>query len=357
MAEEHDGSQKTEAPSQRRLQEARERGQVVASREVATALSFVAAALACAASASQAAQTVVTVGRVFLAEAAARGIDQGWLGPFLREAVIHVGAALALPALACAAAPVLGAVLQNAVVWTAEPLRPKLERISPLAGAKRLLSLRALLELVKSLAKIGLVGTALLLLLWPERGAILAAGRLEPGPFAAYLANLPLEVLAVAALVAALIAAADYGQQWLAFMRQMRMSRRELQDELKQSEGDPHTRQRLKSLRLERTRRRMMAELPKATVVIANPTHVAVALRYVGGETPAPKVLAKGVDALALRIRAAAEAHGIPVVENPPLARALHTACGIGEFIPPAHYQAVAEIVSYVMRLNDERHP
>jgi flagellar biosynthetic protein FlhB len=355
MAEEQDDSQKTEAPSQHRLQEARSRGQVVASREVATAFCFAAAALLCATWMPEAATTVLGVGRAFLAEAGRHGLEEGGLGPMLLAALARVGAVLALPALLFLAAPVLAAVLQNAVVWTAEPLQPKLERVSPLAGAKRLLSPRSLLELLKSVVKIGLIGAALVALAWPERDAALATVRLEAGPFAAYLADLALRILVFLTLAAAVVAAADYGLQWLSFMRQMRMSRQELQDELKQSEGDPHTRQRRRALRLERARRRMMADVPKSTVVIANPTHVAVALRYVGGETPAPKVLAKGVDALALRIRAAAEAHKIPVVENPPLARALHAACEIGAFIPPAHYQAVAEVISYIMRLDDER--
>jgi flagellar biosynthetic protein FlhB len=355
MAEEQDDGQKTEAPSQRRLQEARERGQVVASREVGIAMGFAAAALACAMTAPAAAGAVLEAGRVFLAEAAMLGRDGGRLGPLLLGAFLHAGAALLLPALAFLVVPVLAAVLQNAVVWTGEPLKPKLERVSPLAGMKRLFSLRSLLELLKSTAKIGLVGAALVFLFWPERGALMAAGRLEAGPFAAYLAGLAVRALLAAALVAGLMAGLDYGQQWLAFMRQMRMSRQELREEHKQSEGDPHIKQRLKGLRQERARRRMMADLPKATVVIANPTHFAVALRYVGGETRAPKVLAKGVDALALRIRALAEEHRIPVVENPPLARALHAACEVGDFIPPAHYQAVAEVISYVVRLAEER--
>lgn len=355
MAEGQDDSQKTEAPSQRRLEEARSRGQVVASREVATALCFLAGALLCALSAPQAALVVLGLGRAFLAEAAERGVEAGWLGPFTWQALAHLGAVLALPALAFLLVPVIAAVLQNAVVWTGEPLKPKLERVSPLAGIKRLLSLRALLELLKSILKIALVVGALAFAFWPERGAMLAAGRLEAGPLAGYLGGLALKGLLAVTLVAALMALADYAHQWLAFMRQMRMSRQELQDELKQSEGDPHTRQRLKALRQERARRRMMADLPKATVVIANPTHVAVALRYVGGETPAPEVLAKGVDALALRIRALAQAHGIPVVENPPLARALHAACDIGELVPPKHYQAVAEVISYVLQLGERR--
>jgi flagellar biosynthetic protein FlhB len=138
-------------------------------------------------------------------------------------------------------------------------------------------------------------------------------------------------------------------------MRQMRMSRQELLDELKQSDGDPHVKQRLRALRLQHARRRMMADVPRATVVVTKPTHYAVALRYVAGETVAPEVLAKGVDSLALRIRKIAAENGVPVIENAPLARALHAACDVGNAIPVAHYQAVAEIIAYVLRLGERR--
>ena len=157
------------------------------------------------------------------------------------------------------------------------------------------------------------------------------------------------------ALAVAVVAAADYGHQHAEFMRQMRMSRQEVQDELKQSDGDPHVKQRLRALRLRAGAAPDDRGRARATVVVTNPTHFAVALRYVAGETAAPEVLAKGVDTLALKIRKIAARDGIPVIENPPLARALHAACDVGDMIPPAHYQAVAEIISYVLRLGERR--
>ena len=190
---------------------------------------------------------------------------------------------LALPLLALLAAPIAAAILQNAVVWTGEPLQPKLERISPLAGAKRLFSLRSLVELAKSVAKALLVGGALGLLLWPEAPAMIASSGLEVGPLLGYLADLLTRTFMVLALAAAIVAAVDYAHQRAEFMRQMRMSRQELQDELKQSDGDPHTKQRLRGDAPGAGPRRMIADVPRATVVITNPTHVAVALRYVAG--------------------------------------------------------------------------
>lgn len=355
MAEEQDQSQKTEAPTQRRLEEARERGQLVASRDVGTLLLFAIAAVMAVAMAPAIARTIASAARTLLAQPHLLPTDVAGLTNLLERLFGQLAGALAMPFVALMMAPIAGALLQNGVVWTAEPLQPKLERLSPLAGAKRLFSLRSLIEVGKSLLKLGLVATTLYLLLRPEAPAILASGRLAAGPFLGLIVDLMVRTLVGLAVVAAVVAAADYAHQRFDFMRRMRMSRREVQDDQKQSDGDPHTKQRFRALRLERARRRMIADVPKSTVVIANPTHVAVALRYVAGTTAAPEVMAKGVDALALKIREIATQNGIPVIENPPLARALHAACEIGQMIPPAHYQAVAEIISYVLRLGERR--
>jgi flagellar biosynthetic protein FlhB len=267
----------------------------------------------------------------------------------------EAGLALAFPALAFLAAPIVAAALQNGIVFSSEAVQPKFEKVSPLAGFKRLVSAQTLVELLKSLLKVGLVGAALAWLLWPERDAVVAASGLEAGPLLSYLGDLAFRMLAVLTVLAAAIAGADYGWQWFSFMRKMRMTKEEVKEEHKQNEGDPHIKQKRRAIQIERSRRRMMADVPKATVVLMNPTHYAVALRFVAGETPAPEVVAKGVDALALKIRAVAEASKVPVIENPPLARTLHAACEIGEFIPQEHYQAVAEVISYVLRLSEQQ--
>jgi flagellar biosynthesis protein FlhB len=355
MSERTDDSQKTEAPSQRHLEEARAKGQVVVSREVATLLIFATATLLTIIAAPGTARSVAAVGRSLLAGAHLVATDGPGLTRLAMALLGELGWPLLLPFLALFAAPVAAAVLQHAVVWTAEPLQPKLERISPLAGVKRLFSARALIELGKSLLKLALVAAALACLMWPELPRVIAASALAAGPLLAYLGDLMTRTLMVLALAAAIVAAADYAHQRADFMRQMRMSRQELLDELKQSDGDPHTKQRLRALRLQRARRRMIADVPRATVVVTNPTHFAVALRYVAGETLAPEVLAKGADTLALKIRKIAAENGIPVIENAPLARALHAACDVGDVIPAAHYQAVAEIISYVLCLGEAR--
>jgi flagellar biosynthetic protein FlhB len=354
MAEEQDDSQKTEAPSQRKLEEARAKGQLVVSREVATLFLFGAAA-ALALAAPGMGHGIAVAGRALLADAHLTATDGPGLARLTLALAGELGWPLALPFLLLFLAPVAAALLQNAVVWSAQPLAPKLERISPLAGIKRLLSTRSLIELGKSVLKLVLVSGALVWLLLPELPRIVAASALAPGPLLAYLADLIGRTLMVLAVAAAVVAAADYAHQHIDFMRQMRMSRQELLDELKQSDGDPHVKQRLRALRLQHARRRMIADVPRATVVVTNPTHYAVALRYVAGETVAPEVLAKGVDSLALKIRKIAAENGVPVIENAPLARALHAACDIGDAIPVAHYQAVAEVISYVLRLGEKR--
>jgi flagellar biosynthetic protein FlhB len=155
----------------------------------------------------------------------------------------------------------------------------------------------------------------------------------------------------------AVIAVADYFLQHMQFMKRNRMSKQEIKEEYRQNEGDPHIKAKIRQLRQERSRKRMMARVPEATVILMNPTHYAVALQYESGKMAAPLCIAKGVDAIALKIRAVAEDHDVPVVENPPLARALHASVEIDEPVPPEHYKAVAQVIGYVMRLQGKIKP
>jgi flagellar biosynthetic protein FlhB len=166
------------------------------------------------------------------------------------------------------------------------------------------------------------------------------------------MARLLFKVLASALAALALIAAGDYLLQRFRFIQRNRMSKQEIKEEYRQTEGDPAIKAKIRQIRMERSRRRMIAAVPEATVVIANPTHFAVALKYESGKMAAPVCVAKGVDALALRIREVAQKHDVPVVENPPLARALHAAVEVDEAIPPEHYRAVAQVIGYVMRVS-----
>jgi flagellar biosynthetic protein FlhB len=271
------------------------------------------------------------------------------LAPLLLALLRDVGQALALPVLLFLAAALGGGLSQNGLVISTEPLQLKPGRLSPVAGLKRLVSARALIEFLKGVLKLVLVGALATLVLWSSRGALFGANQLDAAGLLVLLGQLAVRLLAAVAALVGVLALADMLYQRFEHRKQLRMSRRDLQDEFKQTEGDPQLKARLKSLRAQRARQRMMAEVPKSTVVITNPEHVAVALRY-DGAMAAPEVVAKGRGDLAQRIRMVAREHRVPVVENPPLARALHTSVRIGETIPPVHYQAVAEIIGFVLR-------
>jgi flagellar biosynthesis protein FlhB len=243
-----------------------------------------------------------------------------------------------------------GNIIQHWLIWTYATLAPKLSRISPAAGLKRIFSKQSLANLGKGLIKLILIGGVLTVLMWPERERLEALTRSDLSGLLPLSLSLTLKLLGSVVAMLAIVAAADYLFQYRQWHERQKMSVRELKEEFKQTEGDPAIKGKMKQVRQLRMRRRMIAAVPKAAVVITNPTHFAVALEYERG-MDAPVCVAKGVDALALKIREVADKHSVPIVENPPLARALHATVEIDQQIPPEHYKAVAEVIGYVMRL------
>jgi flagellar biosynthetic protein FlhB len=207
------------------------------------------------------------------------------------------------------------------------------------------------MNLVKGLIKIVIVGVAIWTQLWPERGALDSILNQSTVGVVGDMSRLLFKVLMAALASLAVIAGLDYFWQRMRWLSRNRMSKQEIKEEYRQNEGDPAIKAKIRQLRHERSRKRMMAAVPKSTVVVMNPTHYAVALQYESGKMAAPVCVAKGVDALALRIRAVAEEHDVPVVENPPLARALYAAIEIDEPVPAEHFKAVAQVIGYVYRL------
>ncbi len=355
MAEERrDQGEKTEQPTQRRLDQARRRGRVPSSREVSSLFLFAGALLVFGVGGRYGLPSLDFLFRVPFDAVRVVGPEQSPLASATGQALRTGFLLAAVPLGAMAVAAILAAAVQNAIVWNAQAFVPKPERISPARGLSRIFSLRGLAELIKSIVKIAFAGIVAAVVLVPELDRLEAVPALPLPSGMAYLAGLSLRLLLAMTVAVALVAAADYAWQRVDYMREMRMTRQELKDEHKETEGDPVVRQRLRALRMERARQRMMAEVPQSTVVVTNPTHYAVALRYDPDETPAPKVVAKGADLLALRIRELAREHGVPIVENPPLARLLYAGAEIGKFIPQAHYEAVAEIIATVMRLGKD---
>jgi flagellar biosynthetic protein FlhB len=235
------------------------------------------------------------------------------------------------------------------IAW--ERLRPKWSKLSPMAGMKRLFGMQGIVEFVKTIAKFAIVAAAGVYVVWPEanRLEILMSGDVDM--MVKLIGFLVFRLLLTVTVIVMLLALVDILYQRAAYDKKMRMSRQEVKEEHRQTEGSPEIRARIRQLRMAKANQRMMAAVPTATVVLMNPTHYAVALRYEHGVDAVPKCVAKGVDAVALRIRDVAKANGVAVVENPPLARTLFATVDIDEPVPFEHYAAVAEVIGYVMRL------
>ncbi|WP_029011646.1 flagellar biosynthesis protein FlhB [Niveispirillum irakense] len=352
MSEQPDDSQKTEEPTERKLEEARKRGDLPTSRDVGAALLVLAAAILAGGLGPGLATDLMALflplvenpGDILLANPSDAFALVGQLAG-------QVGLVLLPAAALLIGAGLLGAVGQGSVVVAGERIEFKLNRISPLAGLKRLFSLRTLVEFLKGLAKVVAITFAFVLVVGPAVRQAEAMALSDAATMPGMLVDVTVKLLLAVLVVSIIIAILDVLWQRLSWRRQQRMSLQEIKDEFRQAEGDPHVKARLKQLRRDRARNRMFAELPTATVVITNPTHFAVALRYDLSKAPAPVCVAKGQDMVALRIRETATKHEVPIVENPPLARALHKAVEIGEEVQPEHYVAVAELISYVLNL------
>ncbi|TMI99797.1 MAG: flagellar biosynthesis protein FlhB [Alphaproteobacteria bacterium] len=350
MADEHDDTERSEDPTQKRLDEALQRGDVVKSQEVNTWFVLAGATLILLSFSGSMSTGVASLLGGLVANAHQIPVDGRGLLQTMQTLGIGTIAAVALPFLLLILAAILGNMVQHRLVWSGEQLKPKLSKISPAAGFKRLFSKIALANFIKGLVKLALIGAVMAVLLWPKRNQLDGLVAMDPAVILALTKALSLEMLGTVVAILAIVAAADYLFQYRQWYERQKMSVRELKEEFKQTEGDPAIKAKIRQLRQTRARKRMMAAVPKASVIITNPTHYAVALQYDRGMN-APLCLAKGIDTIALKIREVAAEHNIPVVENPPLARALHATVEIDQEVPPEHYRAVAEVIGYVMRL------
>jgi flagellar biosynthetic protein FlhB len=249
------------------------------------------------------------------------------------------------------AASIAGHVVQARPGFTLEKIKPDFAKLNIFAAFKRMFGMDGLSNLVKGLLKIGLVGFALWTQLWPERTMLESVLDQSTVDVVGDMGRLLYKVLTASLIALAMIAAADYALQRYRFQKRNKMSKQEIKEEFRQNEGDPQIKAKIRQIRNERAKKRMIASVPEATVIVTNPTHYAIALKYDQGNMAAPICVAKGVDALALKIREVAAAHDIPIVENPPLARALHASVEVDEVIPQEHFKAVAQVIGYVYRL------
>jgi flagellar biosynthetic protein FlhB len=354
MSDEPEQSSKTEDPSQKKLEDAHAKGDVVKSQEVNNWFMLAGSGLLFALMAVPTSAGLSDSLKILLANADTFEIGGAALNIFFANLSSTILLVALVPLVVLAAFGIAANLVQHRPLLSLEPLTPKLSKISPIAGFKRLFSRDALINFVKGLIKIALVGAVMSAVLWPDRDRLESMVSTEPALILLDFQILGLKVFGAVLAVVTVLAIVDYVYQRNRWWNRLKMTVQEVRDEYKQMEGDPAIKGRIRSIRNERSRKRMMANVPKATVIITNPTHYAVALKY-DRSMKAPLCLAKGADAVALRIREVAKEHDVPIVENPPLARALFASVEIDQSIPTEHFQAVAQVIGFVMRMKDKR--
>jgi flagellar biosynthetic protein FlhB len=356
MAEQTEKDQQTEKPTHRRLEEARRKGNLPMSRDVTAVMVLGLLTILLAVAGGTLATDMARTLQPLLAGADAVSLGRGGeLAGALSDLLARVGWATAPVLAVLVLAAVIGSVAQNGLVIAAERIKPKFERVSPVTGLKRMFSRQSAMELVKGTLKIAVIGVAAWMAVRPSLDGIDRMPLTDPSATGVVVGRVLLDVLIYATVAMLILAVLDAGWQRFTWWRGLFMSREELRDEHKQMEGSPEIKGRIKMLRRQRARQRMMAAVPGATVVITNPTHFAVALVYDRDTMRAPKCVAKGQDRIAQRIREVAVDSGVPVVENKPLARALFGSVEVDEEVPPEHYRAVAEVISYVLSFREVR--
>jgi flagellar biosynthesis protein FlhB len=352
---EEDDSQKTEAPSQHKLDEARKKGDVPKSQDIAT-LFILAAGISVLLTAGVGATRDLGVYiTAFIERPEQIAVDGGALQQLTFDIMMKMGLMLSTALAAMFFAGMAGHLVQSGILFTAEKMKPKLSKISPIAGFKRLFGMEAFMTFGKTILKLIAVGFVAYAILMPHAKQMSSLVEMEPAALLPILIEILFQLCFALIAVIAVASVADYMIQRFSWLKRNRMSKQEMKDEYKKLEGDPLIKMKLRQIRMDRGRRRMMAKVPEATVIITNPTHYSVALKYIAGETPAPICVAKGVDAVALKIREIAKEAKVPIIEDVPLARALYASVDLDETIPAEHYQAVAKIIGVILGVAAKR--
>jgi len=351
MAENQDGQEKTEEATAKRKEEARSKGQVPRSRELTTMAMLLMAAMAITFMGERMVAELGNVMRLGLAVERAKIFDRWTVVELLGQAV-SLGLLLMLPFLVLMVVTAVAApVALGGWSFSTEALAFKFDKLNPVTGLKRIFAVRGAMELVKALAKFLLIGLIGAVLLWYFLPQLMSLGREEPALGLAHAGQILSRSFLILSVSLGLIAAIDVPFQLWDHAKNLKMTRQEVRDEHKNTEGKPEVKARVRTLQREIAQRRMMSEVPKADVVITNPTHYAIALRYDPEKMAAPVVVAKGVELIASQIRTVAVANSVPVFEAPPLARALYYSTEIEREVPAGLYLAVAQVLAYVFQL------
>lgn len=352
MSEDQDKSQKTEEPTQKRIDDAIKRGNVAFSRELTTFVMLV----------------MLSVFVIWISPSLLRMANFD-IAPYLLQPhefgsdydgddvfrlalkiVLELALLTSIPFLISVLSTLLGSFIQNGILFSPEALGFKFEKINPINGFKRIFSINSVVELVKGIIKMSLVGTATYLAIKSDLDNLEMIHTLDFSGAFDVLSSMIFKMLLTVCVIMAVISSLDLIYQKNQYIKNLMMTKQEVKEEMKQSDGNPEIKAKMRAIRLEKAKRRMIAAIPKATVIITNPTHFSVALKYEPGVMQAPQVIAKGQDNMALQIRKLAKKHNIPIYENPPLARALFANVDLDDFIPYEHFKAVAEIMSEIIK-------
>ncbi|MBI1867230.1 MAG: flagellar type III secretion system protein FlhB [Methylocystis sp.] len=349
MADAEDHESRTEQATEKKVLDTVEQGKLPVSRDAAVAALFASFLLSLSFVIETVGPRFATALGLIIGNAGELAVHNGADAFLYSQIILLEGARFLTPMLALfVIAGIAASFVQGAPRFVFDRIQPDLSRISIREGWRRMFGLPGLIELLKALFKIAIIGGATVFSLTVDRGLLTDAMRVEPNFVPSVAIKLTIHMTSVVCIATALLALADLVWAQLKWRRDMRMSRQEIKDELKQAEGDPLVKGRLRSLALDRSRKRMMAAVPKATLVITNPTHFAIALRYVREDGGAPLVVAKGQDLIALKIREVAENHGIPVIEKKALVRAMFDHVEVDKMIPPEFYRPIAELIHFL---------
>jgi len=351
MSEEQDDAQKTEDPTPKKIEESRKKGQVALSREVNSWVMLFAATLIVSAIAPYVFANMHDLLKAYLERVHMFPTGPGGFRIYVGEGLIESMKIWAWPVLFLVLAAFFAPFIQIGPLFAPEAIKPDFKKVSPIQGFKRLFSMRSLMEFAKGVFKIGIVSVVSVVILYPYFDQFEHMIGLPMQSLLFELQTLIIRLMIGVLIVMVLVAVADLVFQRTEHTKKLRMTKQEVKDEYKQTEGDPHVKAKLRQLRAERARQRMMQAVPSADVVITNPTHYSIALKYDPQTMEAPLCVAKGIDEVALRIREIAKEHDIELYENKPLARTLYDTVEIDETIPPEQYKAVAEVISYVFKL------
>lgn len=346
-------SSKTEDPSQKKLEDAHKRGDVAKSQEVTTWFTLAGSGLMFVTLAPATAGVLATNLKGLIANADMYEVGSNAFGSIMWQLIGAILLVAVVPMLVVTAFATAGNLIQHRPLLSVDPIKPKFSKVSPLAGAKRLFSAEAMVNFVKGLIKLSVVSGVLWFVMAPEMDQMEVLITADVAVILQDFVDLGVKVFAAVIAVVTIMAIGDYVYQRNRWWEKQKMTLQEVRDEYKQMEGDPKVKGRIRALRQERGRKRMMAAVPQATVVITNPTHFAVALKY-DKSMAAPLCVAKGADAVAFRIRELAKDNDVPIVENPPLARALFASVDVDQTVPAEHFKAVAQVIGFVMRLNQK---